>query len=58
MMVHALLHEKLSTVLWPECAATATKLENIMVNPDEEKCAHEKLYGEIPDYTKYLRNFG
>ena len=29
-----------------------------MVNPHEEKSAHEKFYGKIPDYTKYLRTFG
>ena len=29
-----------------------------MVNPHEEKCAHEKFYGKTTDYTKYLRNFG
>ena len=58
MMAHVGIQENLKNGLWPEWGATATKLENIMVNPDEEKCAHEKLYGEIPDYTKYLRNFG
>ena len=36
MMEHAELNEKLKTVLWPKCAATATKLENIMVNPPKE----------------------
>ena len=46
------------TGLWPECAATDTKLENIMVNPQKEKCAHEKFYRKIPDYAKYLRTFG
>ena len=29
-----------------------------MVNPHEEKFAHEKFYGKNPDYAKYLRNFG
>ena len=29
-----------------------------MVNPHEEKCAHEELYGNMIDYVKYLRNFG
>ena len=52
------LHENLKTVLWPKCVATVTKLENIMVNPHEEKCAHERFYGKIPDYAKYLRTFG
>ena len=31
-----------------------TKLDNIMVNPDEEKCAHEHFYRKMTDYTKYL----
>ena len=46
IMVHAGLHENLKTGLWQECVATATKLENIMVNPHEEKCVHEKFYGK------------
>ena len=58
MMAHARLHENLNTGICPECAATATKLSNIMVNPHKEKCAHEKFYGKIPDYAKYLRTFG
>ena len=49
MMVHELLHENLKTNIWPKCAAIATKLKNIMVNPYGEKCAHEKFYGKIPD---------
>ena len=32
MMAHARIHENLNTGLWSECAATATKLENIMIN--------------------------
>ena len=55
MMVHAGLHENPKTGPWPKYAATVTKLGNIMVNPHEEKCAHEKFYGKIPDYKKYLR---
>ena len=52
MMVHEGLHENIKTGIWPECAATTTKLENIKVNPHKEKCAHEKFYGKIPDYAK------
>ena len=58
MMMHAGLHENVKTGMWPECAATASKLKNIMVNPQEEKCAHEKIYRKLPDYEKYLRTFG
>ena len=58
MMAQAGKYENLKTGLWPKCAATATKLENIMVNPHEEKCAHEKFYGKIPYYAKYSRTLG
>ena len=47
MIVHTVLHEKLNYFLWPKLLATATKLENIMVNPHKGKCAHEKFYGKI-----------
>ena len=33
MLSHEEIHGNLNIGLWPECAATATKLENIMVNP-------------------------
>ena len=58
MMAHMVLHENFNTGLWPECASTTDKLENIMVNPHEEIFAHKKLYGKIIDYPKYLRTFG
>ena len=58
MMQHTVKHENLKTVIWPKLAAIATKLENILVNPNKEKCAHEKLYGKIPYYAKYLSTFG
>ena len=43
MMAHTGVYENLNTDLWTECAATTNKIENIMVNPHEEKCAHEKF---------------
>ena len=43
-MAHTGLHENLKTGLWPKCAATSSKLENIMVNTHKEKCAHKKFY--------------
>ena len=58
MVAPAGLHENINTGLWPKYVATTTIAENIMVNPHEEKCAHEKFYGKIPEYTKYLRTFG
>ena len=57
MMVYAELHEKLKTGIWSRCEATETTLEIIMVNPHEEKCAHEMYYSKIKDYTKVLSNF-
>ena len=36
MITHEGLCEKLKTDLWPECAVTATKVGNIMVNPHEK----------------------
>ena len=47
MILHTGLHENLNTGLCPKCAATTTNLENIIVNPRKEKCAHEKLYRKI-----------
>ena len=58
MMAHAGIHENINTCLWPECAATGTKLEIILVKSHQEKCAHDKFYGKIPNYAKYLRTFG
>ena len=46
MMAHTKIHENIKTSLCKKCAATATKLENIMVNPHEEKCFHERFYGK------------
>ena len=58
MMVHMGPHENINTGLCTKCAETNTNIENIMVNPYEEKCAHEKFYGKIPDNKNYLRTFG
>ena len=44
-MAHTGLHENLKAGIWPKCAANTTKLENIMVNPHEEKYANKKIYG-------------
>ena len=40
MMPHLGLNENLKTGIWTKCVATATKLENIMINQHKEKCAH------------------
>ena len=43
MIAHKVLHDKLKTGLWTKFVATATKLEDVMVNLHEEKCAYEKF---------------
>ena len=53
MMTHVGIYENLNTGIWTKFAATATKLENVIVNPHKDKCAHEKFHGKIPDYAKY-----
>ena len=58
MMLQPGLHKILNTGLWPKCTENATKLNIIMVNPHGEKFTHEKFYGKLPHYTKYLRTFG
>ena len=54
IMAHAGLHENLNTGLWPICASTPTKLENILVNLHKEKCACKNFYGKIPDFAKHF----
>ena len=58
MMAHEGLNKNLKTGLWSKYATTATKLENIIVKPHGEKCAHDKFYGKMPDYERYLRTLG
>ena len=57
MVEYAVIHENLKTGLCPKCAATATKLENIMINPHKERFTHEKFYVKTSDYAKYLSTF-
>ena len=44
--------------LWCEAANTATKLANILVKNNVDKCAHEKVYDQLPGYAHKLRVFG
>ena len=44
LMAHVGVYENLMNGTWTECVATTTKLENNMVNPNEENFAHEKFY--------------
>ena len=45
-------------LLWTEAAATATKLENILVNKQEDNSPFEQMYGKLPSYAMHLRTFG
>ena len=58
MMTHEGHHENFKAGLWSECTETATKIENVMINPHEQKYAHEKFHQKMADYAKYLRTFG
>ena len=51
-MPHAGLHENLKKGLCTEYADTAAKIENIMVNPKNEKCSYHNIYGNIPKKEK------
>ena len=55
MIVHIGLYDNTKTDLSPEWEATTIKLQNIIVNPHEEKSAHEKLYGKMSDDKKYFK---
>ena len=44
--------------LWAEAANCATKLENIMIKENSEKCTYEKMWNKRPKYLRYLRRFG
>ena len=57
IMAHTVIHGKLSTELWFECVATKKK-SKYYGKPIRKKCAHEKFYGKIPDYAKYLSSLG
>jgi hypothetical protein len=43
---------------WPECAATATKLDNILVPSTKDTSPYEKFYGSSNPIEKHLRTFG
>ena len=40
--------------IWMECAVTATKLENLIVNKQTEKCHYKKFYGKLSKYAAHL----
>jgi hypothetical protein len=44
--------------LWAECAATATKLDNILVKTGNMKSPYKKFYGKTNKIEEHLRIFG
>jgi hypothetical protein len=44
--------------LWAECAATATKLDNLLVRTSEKKNPYELFYGKENPIEKHLKIFG
>ena len=58
MLNHAGFEGSLRSGLWHECASTATKIDNILVEDKKENSPYEQFYGESPKYEKYLRKFG
>jgi hypothetical protein len=44
--------------LWAECAATATKLNNLLVRTSEKKNPFELFYGKENPIEKHLKIFG
>ena len=58
MLNMARLTEKKRKLLWAKCAATVTKIKNIMTNMSEELTLYEAFYGKKAPYTKYMQTFG
>jgi hypothetical protein len=44
--------------LWAECAATATKLDNLLVRTSEDKNPYKLFYGKENPIKKHLKIFG
>jgi hypothetical protein len=44
--------------LWAECAATATKLNNLLVRTSKKKNPFELFYGKENPIKKHLKSFG
>ena len=56
MIDHVGIHENFKTGLWPECMSTATKIENMMVNPHKEN-ARSRSSMENYRLQKTLKDF-
>ena len=58
MLIQAGIESKYKGEFWCEVISTATKLDNIMVQPERTKPPHTLFYGEDAKYTRSLRTFG
>jgi hypothetical protein len=45
-------------IVWAQCAAVITKLENIIVKENNDGSSHEKFYEVTPTLINHLRTFG
>ena len=43
---------------WPECVATATKLDNILVSSNKDTSPYKQFYGTPSPIREHLRTFG
>ena len=57
MIVNSGRHENLKTDLCPKFVAATTEIENIIINPHEEKYVYKKFYGKMIEYEIYLKTF-
>lgn len=58
MFTEAGIEGDLRDKLWAECAGTATKLSNVLVEKKDDECNYEKLFGSMPKYAYHLCTFG
>ena len=58
MFTNAGLEKVKRETLWAECAATATKLDNILVKAGNKRSPYEKFYGKPNKIEEHLRIFG
>jgi Reverse transcriptase (RNA-dependent DNA polymerase) len=58
LFAHAGLERSKQNYLWPECAATATKLDKLLVIRSKDKSPYEKFFGETNLIQNHLKVFG
>ena len=58
MMKYAGLPEKMSSILWAECARVAILLDNIMPDEMTNKSPYKKFFGKDSPFATTLRTFG